>query len=49
MAVKPAIADLPAAAMHRDQHGRLLCSFRRIQIADKLDAVVLGERNVRPH
>src|SRR5262249_48504694 len=44
MCVELAIANLPATAMHANQHRRLIKSPP--PIADKLDPIVFGERNV---
>src|SRR5438270_14022658 len=33
--VELAVADLPAAAMHADQYGRLVESLRRVEIAEQ--------------
>ena len=48
VSVELAIADLPAAAMHGNQHRRLVPFLWQIQIADKLSAIVFGELNVCP-
>ena len=44
--VELAAADLPAAAMDRDQHRRLVEALRRVEIAQQFGAVVLGEHDV---
>src|SRR4051812_34602173 len=38
--VELAVTDLPAAAMYRDEHRRLLEAFGRVEIAEQLRAVV---------
>ena len=47
MPVEFAVADLPAAAMHADQHRRRIPSLRQIKIAEQPHAVMLGEHDVR--
>ena len=44
--VEIAGADLPPAAMDRHQNRRFAAAFGQIEIADKLDPVVLGKNEV---
>ena len=41
--VELAAADLPPAAVYRDQDRRFAAAFGQIEVADELDAVVLGK------
>jgi hypothetical protein len=44
--VEFAVTELPTTAMDPDQHGRRVASFRQIEVAEQLHAIVLGEHDV---
>src|SRR5262249_8116942 len=47
VAVEFAVTQLPSAAMGGDQHRRLVQTLRPVEIAEQLDAVMLGKKYVR--